>query len=131
MGVYGIDMGHSLSGAGTGASGLLSEVIENRKVGKRLIEMLKEKGHTVVDCSIDKASSTNEQLSGIVKRLMLKSLIYLYHFILMMGVDMVQKLMFIQLLQQLLKQKQKKLIMLLQIHVISEIGGLRKLNSLC
>lgn len=68
MGVYGIDMGHSLSGAGTGASGLLSEVIENRKVGKRLIEMLKEKGHTVVDCSIDKASSTNEQLSGIVKK---------------------------------------------------------------
>lgn len=68
MGVYGIDMGHSLSGAGTGASGLLVEVVENRKIGKRLIEMLKEKGHTVINCTVDSASSTNEQLAGIVRK---------------------------------------------------------------
>lgn len=64
----GIDMGHSLSGAGTGASGLLTEVVENRKIGNRLIEILKEKGHTVVNCSVDSASSTSNQLSGIVKK---------------------------------------------------------------
>ena len=64
----GIDMGHSLSGAGTGASSLLTEVVENRKIGNRLIEILKEKGHTVVNCSVDSASSTSNQLSGIVKK---------------------------------------------------------------
>ena len=70
----GIDMGHSLSGAGTGASGLLNEVVENRKVGKRLIEMLQEKGHFVVNCSVDSASSTNSQLQGIVKKANAQSL---------------------------------------------------------
>lgn len=64
----GIDMGHSISGAGTGSSGLLSEVAENRKIGKRLIELLKEKGHTVVNCTVDYASSTDAQLSGIIKK---------------------------------------------------------------
>lgn len=64
----GIDMGHSVSGAGTGASSLLTEVVENRKIGNRLIEILKEKGHTVVNCSVDSASSTSNQLSGIVKK---------------------------------------------------------------
>lgn len=64
----GVDMGHSLSGAGTGASALLSEVVENRKIGKRLIEMLEEKGHTVVNCTVDSANSTDEQLAGIVKK---------------------------------------------------------------
>lgn len=64
--IIGIDMGHSLSGYGTGASSLLTEVVENRKIGKRLIEMLKEKGHKVVNCTVDSASSTDAQLSGIV-----------------------------------------------------------------
>ena len=64
----GIDMGHSLSGAGTGASALLTEVVENRKIGKRLIEMLKEKGHTVINCTVDYANSTDEQLAGIVAK---------------------------------------------------------------
>lgn len=68
MGVYAIDMGHSLTGAGTGASGLLSEVVENRKIGKRLIEMLGENGHTVVNCTVDSANSTSEQLAGIVRK---------------------------------------------------------------
>lgn len=66
--IIGIDKGHSKSGAGTGASGLISEVVENRKIGDRLISMLKEKGHTVIDCSVDSAPSTNAQLSGIVKK---------------------------------------------------------------
>lgn len=66
--VIGIDMGHSLSGAGTGASGLMSEVTENRKIGNRLIEILKEKGYSVVNCSVDSASSTSNQLAGIVQK---------------------------------------------------------------
>ncbi|MEG0296856.1 MAG: N-acetylmuramoyl-L-alanine amidase [Clostridium sp.] len=64
----GIDMGHSLSGFGTGASGKVKEVDYNRRLGNRLIEMLRAKGHTVVNCTVDSASSSNNQLSGIVQK---------------------------------------------------------------
>lgn len=66
--VIGIDMGHSLSGAGTGAVGIYKEVDKNREVGKMLIARLQEKGHTVVNCTVDSASSTNSQLQGIAKK---------------------------------------------------------------
>ena len=33
--IIGIDMGHTLSGAGTGASGFVSETQKNREVGNR------------------------------------------------------------------------------------------------
>ena len=49
----GIDMGHTLSGAGTGAVGVVKEIDKNREVGKRLIAMLQEKNHTVVNCTVD------------------------------------------------------------------------------
>lgn len=57
MGVYGIDMGHTLSGLGTGAVGVVKETDKNREVGKRLISMLQEKGHTVVNCTVDKSNN--------------------------------------------------------------------------
>lgn len=66
--IIGIDKGHSLSGAGTGAVGLMSEVTENRKIGNELISLLRSMGHTVIDCSVDQASSVNTQLSGIVQK---------------------------------------------------------------
>lgn len=53
----GLDMGHTLSGAGTGANGYASETVKNREAGKRLMTMLREKGHTVVDCTVDKSSN--------------------------------------------------------------------------
>ena len=68
MAIYGIDMGHSISGIGGGAVGVLSETVENRKVGKRLIELLQAAGHKVVNCTVDSASSVNAQLSGIVQK---------------------------------------------------------------
>lgn len=52
-----INPGHTLSGLGTGASKILSETGENRKIGKRVIELLKKEGHTVIDCTIDKSSN--------------------------------------------------------------------------
>lgn len=64
----GIDMGHSLSGAGTGAVGIVKETDNNRAVGKRLIELLKEKGHTVVNCTVDSASTAKGQLQAIVAK---------------------------------------------------------------
>lgn len=57
MGTFGIDMGHTLSGVGTGANGFVSETDYNRKVGKRLIQMLQEKGHKVVNCTVDNSSN--------------------------------------------------------------------------
>ena len=68
MGVYGIDMGHSLSGAGSGAVGVKKETDLNRLAGKRLIQMLQEKGHTVINCTVDSATTTDNQLIGIVNK---------------------------------------------------------------
>lgn len=68
MAVYGIDMGHN---TGAGASKILNETTENRKIGKELIRMLKEKGHTVVDCTNENAVN---QLSGIVNKANAQSL---------------------------------------------------------
>lgn len=65
--IIGIDKGHAINGS-RGASGLLDEVIENRKIGNRLIEMLREKGHTVVDCSNDTANTSDIQLAGIKQK---------------------------------------------------------------
>lgn len=64
----GIDMGHSLSGAGTGAVGIYKEVDKDREVGKRLISMFQEKGHIVTNCTVDYASSEDSQLIGIVQK---------------------------------------------------------------
>lgn len=64
----GVDMGHSLSGAGTGAVGIRKETDMNRLAGKRLIAMLQEKGHYVVNCTVDSASTVDSQLAGIVQK---------------------------------------------------------------
>lgn len=64
----GIDMGHNW---GAGASKILNETTENRKIGKELINMLKTKGHFVVDCTNENASN---QLAGIVKKANAQSL---------------------------------------------------------
>lgn len=55
--IIGIDMGHTLTGAGTGAVGVVKETDKNREVGKRLIQMLQEKGHTVINCTVDKSNN--------------------------------------------------------------------------
>ena len=63
--IIGIDMGHTLSGAGTGASGYVKETVKNREVGNRLISMLKENGHTVINCTVD---LSNNDLYDRVKK---------------------------------------------------------------
>lgn len=65
--IIGIDKGHAIKGV-RGASDILDEVVMNRKIGDRLIAMLKEKGHIVVDCSCDVAYDVNDQLAGIKRR---------------------------------------------------------------
>lgn len=64
----GINCGHTLSRQpGCGAVGIIDESVETRMIGKALITKLKAMGHTVVDCTNDYASSTNENLSKICK----------------------------------------------------------------
>ena len=63
----GINCGHSLSGQpGCGAVGIIDESVETRNVGKELMKLFKNAGHTVVDCTNDYAKSTSENLSKIV-----------------------------------------------------------------
>ena len=62
-----INAGHTLKGKGTGAVGILNESIEVRKIVAELIPMLQRKGHTVIDATIDKASSQAEYLREAVK----------------------------------------------------------------
>lgn len=63
----GINCGHTVSGQpGSGAVGILNESNETREVGKRLMTLLAQNGHTAVDCTNDYAQSTNENLNAII-----------------------------------------------------------------
>lgn len=55
--IIGVDKGHPVTGVGTGAVGYVKETDKNREIGNRFIAMLKEKGHTVVDCTVDKSNN--------------------------------------------------------------------------
>lgn len=63
---FGINCGHTKNGTGSGAVGIISESVETRNVGYALINMLKNAGHTVVDCTIDKASTQSAYLTQAV-----------------------------------------------------------------
>ena len=58
--------GHSLKCRG--ASGLLDEVNEDRKVKNKVIELLRANGHTVYDCTDDNGKDQNSNLKAIVSK---------------------------------------------------------------
>lgn len=60
--IIGIDMGHPIN---AGASNLLNETTENRKIGNKVIELLKAKGHTVINCTVDQ--NVNELAQRVAK----------------------------------------------------------------
>lgn len=62
----GLNAGHTLSGAGSGTSGVIVESIETRRVCNRLTEMLKSSGVEVVPCTVDKAASQLAYLQQVV-----------------------------------------------------------------
>lgn len=62
----GLNAGHTLSGAGSGTSGVIVESIETRRVCNRLTEMLKSSGVEVVPCTVDKAASQSAYLQQAV-----------------------------------------------------------------
>lgn len=62
----GINCGHTASGAGYGAVGIIKESEHTRLVGRALMHMLSESGVSVVDCTIDRAATRNEYLAAAV-----------------------------------------------------------------
>lgn len=57
MSTFIINAGHTLQGKGTGAVGFLNESKENRAVVAHVIKLLKQLGHSVIDCTIDKSDN--------------------------------------------------------------------------
>lgn len=62
----GINCGHTVSGAGSGAVGIIRESEHTRLVGQALMAMFRSAGVTVIDCTIDKAKTRNEYLAAVV-----------------------------------------------------------------
>lgn len=63
----GINCGHTLKGPGSGADGIINESLETRNVGNALIELLKNNGNEVINCTVDQADSQNAYLVECVK----------------------------------------------------------------
>ena len=64
----GINCGHTVSGTiGCGAVGHIDESVETRVVGRKVMSLLKEMGHTVFDCTNDYATSISSNLTQIVE----------------------------------------------------------------
>lgn len=66
MATYNVHGGHSLKCRG--ASGLLDEVNEDRKVKNKVIKLLRAKGHTVYDCTDDGGTTPIKNLKNIVSK---------------------------------------------------------------
>ncbi len=64
--VVGINCGHTISGAGSGAVGIIKESEHTRLVGQALMRLLRSAGITVIDCTIDQANTQNEYLAAAV-----------------------------------------------------------------
>ena len=65
--VIGIDMGHNSHVSG--ASALLDEVTENRKVGNEVISLLKEEGYKVIDCTDNSGTTESEELANRISKM--------------------------------------------------------------
>lgn len=62
----GVNCGHTASGAGYGAAGIIKESEHTRLVGHALMEKLRAAGVNVVDCTIDSANTQAEYLAAAV-----------------------------------------------------------------
>lgn len=65
---FGVNDGHTLRGAGSGAIGKIKESEHTRLVGAEVRRLLQEEGQGVFNCTIDKANSTNQSLELVVSQ---------------------------------------------------------------
>ena len=64
-----VHAGHNPDGkVACGAIGLIKESTEARKVAKEVIRILREKGHTVYNCTVDNGASQSDVLKKIVTK---------------------------------------------------------------
>lgn len=64
-----VHAGHNIAGfTACGAVGFINESIEDRKVKDEVISQLRTLGHTVYDCTVDRASSVSANLAQIVEK---------------------------------------------------------------
>lgn len=64
-----VHAGHNPDGGvGCGAVGLIKESTQNRVVKDKVISLLKARGHTVYDCTVDNGTSANDVLKKIVAK---------------------------------------------------------------
>lgn len=64
--VVGINCGHTTSGPGYGAVGIIKEAEHTRLVGQALMGLLRQAGATVIDCTINQAGTQDEYLAAAV-----------------------------------------------------------------
>ena len=68
MSNLGVNDGHTKSGPGSGAVGRISESKYTREVGNELRRILKERGNTVYNCTVDYANTTSESLALVIEQ---------------------------------------------------------------
>ena len=69
MATFNVHAGHNPAGKiASGASAILDESLENRKVKKHLIAFLRKQGHTVYDCTCNNGKNQTDVLHRIVAK---------------------------------------------------------------
>lgn len=64
--IVGINCGHTASGSGYGAVGIIKESEHTRQVGHTLMALFRSAGISVIDCTVDQADSQREYLAAAV-----------------------------------------------------------------
>ncbi|WP_148097615.1 N-acetylmuramoyl-L-alanine amidase, partial [Clostridium tagluense] len=62
----GVNDGHTISGFGSGAVGIIKEGEHTRLVGAEVRRLIKAYGHNAINCTVDYANSVNQSLSLIM-----------------------------------------------------------------
>ena len=62
----GVNDGHTISGFGSGAIGIISEDQHTRLVGAEVRRLIKSYGHNAINCTVNYANSVNQSLSLIM-----------------------------------------------------------------